>query len=255
MLLRAAVLYVLFVIASLAAGLAVWQSLEVRLRDERLADNTRELAAARTKVQSAIDASLSADRRARIAEHDLQEFRQSRDSETQLIETLRVELAAARQQASVAETAMKETEDRLTAEIAAHAGLKAEAVDAAERAQQAVEAANAAAETARQDLAKAQVAVQPTARIEPTQAVPQLAPKPPAVSASTASVNPAPLRTVPEAAKPAIVAKPTATKPADTLPWAEPAPKKSPPTKPAAKRPVKDAAKPVKATPPLGSLF
>jgi hypothetical protein len=255
MLLRAAVLYVLFVIASLAGGVAVWQSLEVRLRDERLADDAKEIASVRTKMQSAMDASLSAERRARIAEHDLQDFTESRGSDSKLVETLQIELAAARQQVSVAETAMKETEDRLAAEVSAHASLRAEAVDAAARAQRALDAANATAEKARQDLAKAQDAIQPTARLEPTQAVPIPPPGKAPAPASAASAKPAPTPVTPERSPSVTASTPAAGNATAELPWTTTTSKKASTKKPAAKRPIKDAAKPDQQASPLSPVY
>jgi hypothetical protein len=133
MLMRAAVLYVLFVFASMATAIAVWQSGEVKWRNVRLAESAKSEDALRHELQAAKDASLLASRRARLAEQTAEELSQSRSASLQELEIVKANLAAARQQASVAETAMTETEDRLAAEIAAHANLKAETTAALDR--------------------------------------------------------------------------------------------------------------------------
>ena len=133
MLMRAAVLYVLFVFASMATAVALWQSGEVKWRNVRLLESVRTEVDLRHELQAAKDASLLASRRARLAEQAVVELSQSRSARLQELETVKANLAAARQQVSVAETAMTETEDRLAAEIAAHANLKAETLAASER--------------------------------------------------------------------------------------------------------------------------
>jgi hypothetical protein len=133
MLMRATILYVLFVFASLATAVAVWQSGEVKWGNARLAESAKSEDLLRHDLQAAQDASRVASRRARLAEQALQELTQSRSAGLQELETVTAKLAAARQQASVAETAMTETEDRLAAEIAAHANLKAETAAALDR--------------------------------------------------------------------------------------------------------------------------
>ncbi len=110
----------------LVGGFAVWQVLEVRRRDDRLAEIFGTLASLRGELQSAQVRAASADRRARLVEHDLVEMkRQSQTSDTGAMDALRAEAAAARQQLSVAETAITETENKLSEEIFAHAALKA----------------------------------------------------------------------------------------------------------------------------------
>ena len=151
MLLRAAVLYILFVVATMSGGIAVWQSLEVHATNERLAESSKTLTDARHELQTAVDESLAVARRARIAEHDLELLRQSHSAEAAQLEALRASLAAARQQASVAETAMTEAEDRLVIEIAAHANLKAEAEGVRQQLQHTVKEAQATAAAPRQD--------------------------------------------------------------------------------------------------------
>ena len=126
MLLRAAALYVLFVLASLAGVIAVWQSWEVRLRDSRLAESLNSEEALQVKLQAAIDTALSAERRARLAEHTVEDLQHVKGAGNDEIDAMKANLAAALQQASVAETAMTEAENRLADEIAAHASLRAE---------------------------------------------------------------------------------------------------------------------------------
>ena len=126
MLLRAAALYVLFVLASLAGVIAVWQSWEVRLRDSRLAESLSSEEALQVKLQAAIDTALSAERRARLAENTVEDLQHVQGAGNDNIDAMKANLAAALQQASVAETAMTEAENRLADEIAAHASLRAE---------------------------------------------------------------------------------------------------------------------------------
>ena len=58
MLMRAATLYVLFVLASVAVIIAVWQSWEVRLGDSRLAEILKSEDAMQVKLQAAVDTAL-----------------------------------------------------------------------------------------------------------------------------------------------------------------------------------------------------
>jgi hypothetical protein len=146
MLMRATVLYVLFVFASLAGAIAVWQAAEVRWRNDRLADAAKIEDMLRHKLQAATDAARAASRRARLAEQAVQDLTQSQSANIEEREALKANLAAARQQASVAETAMTETEDKLAAEIAAHANLKAETTAAFTHANQAAIVSTASVE-------------------------------------------------------------------------------------------------------------
>ena len=140
MLLRAAALYVLFVMASLAGGIAVWQTFEVRVRDNRIAESLKSEEALQGRLQLAVDASLSAERRARLAENELADLGQSQTAAKGEIDALKAELAAAQQQVSVAETSMTEAEDRLAAEVAAHANLSAQINLSAQKASEPVAA-------------------------------------------------------------------------------------------------------------------
>ncbi|MEQ1673123.1 MAG: hypothetical protein ABL893_19915, partial [Hyphomicrobium sp.] len=181
MLLRAALLYVLFVFVILTSGFAVWQSLEVRVRNEKLAEARQTLQLMRGELQAAKDAALSHDRKARIAEHDLSLLQKSQGNGEAPVEDLRAEVAAARQQLSAAETAMTETEARLADEIAAHAALKTKAGELADelaKTKDAVAAAEAKAEAARQSQPQSQIKIEPApvARIEPPVVTPPATP-------------------------------------------------------------------------------
>jgi hypothetical protein len=279
MLMRAGILYVLSVIAVLAGAIAAWQSVEVGLRDDRLAESAKEVTSAQRKLQAAVDASLSADRRARIAEHDFLELQKTRAADTGALDTLRAQLAAARQQTSVAETAMTEAEDKLAAEISANANLKAEMAEALERAKGAVTAAAAAAQTE---------PVKPETDITVGRIVPPDAPLPaePGHDATATTGTPLPDGSVSQT--PEAVAAPVAKSEAKSVEIpltripatgnaAAPKPvapvtgsKPQPPTtkavseaprnsktepKKTAKKPVKDTAKPVTASSPWGSMF
>lgn len=218
MLLRAAFLYVLFVAALLSGGFAVWQSLEVRMRDEKIADVSASLLTLRRDLQSAEQTAASMQRRALVAEHDLGAVRQTQGTGAPSIETLRTEVAAAKQQVSAAETAVTETETRLADEIAAHAALKAQAAGMAEalaQAERELVAAEAKAEKAVKDLADAETRMR-AARLVPSVAAPAasppvVVPAPLAVPApeATSPVATAPVQTAPP---PAVAAKP-ATEP------------------------------------------
>jgi hypothetical protein len=150
MLMRAAVLYVLFVVASMATAVAVWQTGELRLRDSRLAESIKTEELLQRKLQVAVAQSLSSGRRARLAVSAAEDLRKSRSGENDEIAVLTAKLAAARQQTTVAEIAMTEAEDRLAEEIAAHAKLKAEVATMQE-----------AAKTVSMDTPQAMSAVQP----------------------------------------------------------------------------------------------
>lgn len=262
MLMRAALLYVLFVFVVLTSGFAFWQSLEVRARDEKLADAGQSLIALRRELQAAKDNALSLDRRARMAEHDLRDFQQSHGSDSASAAALRADLAAARQQLSAAETAVTEAEAVLAAEIAAHAALKSKTADlaaqlAGERAksEKAVAAAEAAATEAK---AKAEAARQGLVKIEP-QPSPPLAAKPAsAVSApatalaptrdgapvTTQSITPAPQPAKTVTIEPARLPPHKSTDAKAKSDVSDPGVTKKAQAKPVAKRPEK---KPVKA--------
>ena len=95
MLLRAAALYVLFVLASLAGVIAVWQSWEVRLRDSRLAESLSSEEALQVKLQAAIDTALSAERRARLAENTVEDLQHVQGAGNDDIDAMKANLAAA----------------------------------------------------------------------------------------------------------------------------------------------------------------
>ena len=115
----------LFGVAALSTGAAVWQSLETNLREEQLSEASQLLTAARNEARTFKDKAQLAERRVRALEAAKQAA--VRDAVTNGDAKLRAELAAAKQQLSATETAMRETEDRLAEEIADHAELKAKA--------------------------------------------------------------------------------------------------------------------------------
>lgn len=130
MLQRAIFIYGLFVVAVVSTGAAVWQALETNLREEQLADATQLLTAARNEARAFKEKAQVADRRIRVleaadgsAERAAEDPEGSADGDAKL----HAELAAAKQQLAAAETAIRETEDRLAEEISQHAELKAKA--------------------------------------------------------------------------------------------------------------------------------
>lgn len=137
MLQRAIFLYGLFVVAIVSTGAAIWQSLETNLREEQLADASQSLVAARNEARDFKEKALLADRRIRVLEAaaataPAPETPEAPSGDTAAAESeakLRAELAAAKQQLAAAETAIRETEDRLADEIGQHAELKAKAQD------------------------------------------------------------------------------------------------------------------------------
>ena len=191
MLQRAAFLYVLFVFAVIAGGAAVWQALELNVRDRALGDLNKAAATSRREMQIAADTALSAERRARIAEHDLKALQQSIPADAANIETLRAELAAAHQQLATVETAVTETEAQLSAEITAHVALKTKSAEIASTladAEKKLADVKADAAAAQQKSA----ASVPVSRVEPNTSTPSPAAQPaPAVPENPVTENPA----------------------------------------------------------------
>lgn len=165
MLLRAGLLYVLFVLLLLAGSFAIWQSLELTVRDRSLSANTHALTAARRDLSLANARTQAADRRARIAEQDASHVQQSSGASASIMEDLKSNLAAAVQQLSASETAITETEQRLTDEISAHAALRHEADamrQSLEQLKRSAEAAEANAAAALQVQSRVQPVVSPS---------------------------------------------------------------------------------------------
>jgi hypothetical protein len=119
---------VLLLAVMVTGGAALWQTRALSERDSIITELRKFL----TEADQAAGV-------ARLEKHTMEiDVRQARAAlkelgEGESIESLRAELAAARQQLAAAETAMVETEDRLTEEIAAHAALKRKAEGLAEQ--------------------------------------------------------------------------------------------------------------------------
>ncbi len=258
MLQRAIFLYALFVVAVVASGAAVWQSLETQLREEQLSDATHLLTAARSEARTFKSQAAVAERRIRMLERNPSSAvssdneAQQGDEATQPSEEakLRADLAAARQQLSAAETAIIETEQRLTDEINAHAELKVKAqalADEVAAAGRAIDAAEAKSVRASDTRSKA-AATKPVAA---DAAAPQTAVKPVENIApgTTPSSTTEATGSLPDSAK-ATAAPSAAASVGETAP-----PPAAPPVASAKKAEKKRAKPTVKAVKPIGSPF
>jgi hypothetical protein len=133
---------VLIVFVAASAGVAGWQFVEKDKVQRRLSLLNNQLVDAQVRLESAATEVPAA-------------------MESELVD-LKAELGAARQQLSVAETAAKETEDRLAEEISRRAAAEAKNKELAD----ALDAAEAKAERAVSELAKIE-AVLPASRLAP----------------------------------------------------------------------------------------